>query len=110
MVLVSSPCACSDARSQSQIRRECLKNSFYTGNLMDKKVFSQVGEDGIVEATFACLKPTTKDFVEFGVEAGTECITRLLREESNWTGIGPCHPFDRAHPWPSVPLPFMRVL
>jgi hypothetical protein len=43
-------------------------------------VFSQNGEDGILAALFGRLGTTSRAFVEFGVEDGAECNTRLLRE------------------------------
>ena len=48
---------------------------------------SQVGEDGIIAAAFACIGTTDKYFVEFGVEDGRQCTTRLLRERQGWTGL-----------------------
>lgn len=53
----------------------------------DKKVFSQNGEDGIIEHIFNSIGTTNKYYVEFGVEDGTECNTRYLRENKNWSGL-----------------------
>jgi len=49
-----------------------------------------MGEDGIIEAAFRCLQTTDKYYVEFGVEDGSECTTRLLRERKGWTGKFVC--------------------
>ena len=47
----------------------------------------QVGEDGIIAAAFECIGTADKYFVEFGVEDGSQCSTRLLREKGGWTGL-----------------------
>ncbi|GAX73369.1 hypothetical protein CEUSTIGMA_g822.t1 [Chlamydomonas eustigma] len=76
----------SKAESQGQVR-QCLKDTFYNGVRRDAKVYSQMGEDGIIESAFSCLKTTDKYYVEFGVEDGRECTTRLLRERGGWSGL-----------------------
>jgi len=58
--------------------------------LHEKKIFSQNGEDGIVEKLIDCIYDndnTDKYFVEFGVENGNECNTRILRELYKWNGL-----------------------
>jgi hypothetical protein len=57
---------------------------FYPGILLpfERKVFSQNGEDGIVEEIFHRIGTTPgKSAVEFGVEDGSECNTRLLKDQ-----------------------------
>ena len=53
----------------------------------EQRVYSQNGEDGILEAIFARIGTTNKYFVEFGVESGRECNTRRLAEHCGWTGL-----------------------
>lgn len=53
----------------------------------EKKVFSQSGEDGILEKIFELLNIDTGYYVEFGVEDGNECNTRFLREVYGWQGL-----------------------
>jgi hypothetical protein len=55
----------------------------------EKKIFSQYGEDGIVQYILQHLPSpaTLKTYVEFGVETGIECNTRYLREQHNWSGL-----------------------
>lgn len=56
-------------------------------SLYEKKIYSQDGEDGIIEKIFECIGTTNKFFVEFGVENGAECNTRYLREHLGWNGL-----------------------
>jgi hypothetical protein len=60
----------------------------YTGPsvLFEKKVYSQNGEDGIIESLFKHIGTTNKFFVEIGAGNGTENNTRKLAEEG-WHGI-----------------------
>jgi hypothetical protein len=53
-------------------------------NLFDRKVFSQNGEDGIIEMIFRKIGTTDKFCVEFGVNDGHECNTRYLIEKKGW--------------------------
>lgn len=51
------------------------------------KVFSQFGEDGIIQWIIHNTKIENKVFVEFGVENYTESNTRFLLMNNNWTGL-----------------------
>lgn len=53
----------------------------------ENKVFSQNGEDGIIEEILNRIGTTNKYFVEFGVENGKECNTRFLLEKKSWSGL-----------------------
>lgn len=68
-----------------------INEGFETIDLVnyENKVFSQNGEDGITIKLIELIydDPKNKYFVEFGVEGGTECNTRILREQYNWTGL-----------------------
>lgn len=50
------------------------------------KVFSQFGEDGIIQYLINNLEISNKIFVEFGVENYEECNTRFLLQNNNWQG------------------------
>ena len=59
-------------------------------NSLDKsefKVFSQFGEDGIIQDLISKLNLKNKSFVEFGVENYEEANTRFLLENNNWHGL-----------------------
>ena len=51
------------------------------------KVFSQWGDDGIIQFLINYLDIPEKTFVEFGVENYTEANTRFLLENDNWQGL-----------------------
>jgi hypothetical protein len=52
----------------------------------ERKVYSQNGEDGVLDAIFARLGTTNKYFVEFGCGDATECNAAYLLERG-WTGL-----------------------
>ncbi|MEI9956281.1 MAG: hypothetical protein WDM90_08255 [Ferruginibacter sp.] len=51
------------------------------------KVFSQWGDDGIIQYLISKLPIKNKTFVEFGVEYYTESNTRFLLINNNWSGL-----------------------
>lgn len=51
------------------------------------KVFSQWGEDGIIQYLISKTAIKKKVFVEFGVENYSESNTRFLLVNDNWTGL-----------------------
>lgn len=51
------------------------------------KVFSQWGEDGIIEFLLSNIPISNKFFVEFGVENYRESNTRFLMMNRNWSGL-----------------------
>ncbi len=74
------------------IRLKSYNESFYNLNNLrsyERKVFSQHGEDGVLlELVRRCYDdPTNKYYVEFGVETGMECNSRVLREQLGWKGL-----------------------
>jgi hypothetical protein len=50
------------------------------------KVYSQHDEDGIIQEIFRRIGPSSRTFVEFGVETGVECNTAKLLIEG-WRGL-----------------------
>lgn len=52
----------------------------------ERKVYSQNGEDGVLESIFAAVGVTNRFFVEFGCEDATECNTAFLLEQG-WQGL-----------------------
>jgi hypothetical protein len=53
----------------------------------EQKIYSQNAEDGILLKLLESIGSTNKFYVEFGVESGVECNTRVLRELLGFTGL-----------------------
>jgi hypothetical protein len=51
------------------------------------KVFSQFGDDGIIQYLIHRLRPLPDSFVEFGVENYRQSNTRFLLLNNNWRGL-----------------------
>jgi hypothetical protein len=51
------------------------------------KVFSQFGEDGIIQYLVNKIPIKNRVFIEFGVEHYEEANTRFLLENDNWSGL-----------------------
>jgi hypothetical protein len=51
------------------------------------QVFSQRGEDGVIQYLISKIEIPNKIFVEFGVETYTESNTRFLLMNNNWSGL-----------------------
>ncbi|MEQ8384399.1 MAG: hypothetical protein RH949_18770 [Coleofasciculus sp. A1-SPW-01] len=56
-------------------------------NANEFRVFSQWGEDGIIQFLIDKIKVEHKIFVEFGVQNYTESNTRFLSMNNNWSGL-----------------------
>lgn len=68
---------------------ELNKNKKVINSLRDVefKVFSQWGDDGIIQWLILNLDLKEKTFVEFGVENYSESNTRFLLMNNNWSGL-----------------------
>jgi len=51
------------------------------------KIFSQWGDDGIIQYLINQVNIPAKNFIEFGVENYTEANTRFLLLNDNWSGL-----------------------
>jgi hypothetical protein len=51
------------------------------------RVFSQWGEDGILQAIVNAVNPANRTFIEFGVQDYRESNTRFLLVNNNWSGL-----------------------
>ena len=51
------------------------------------KVFSQFGEDGIIQYLVNSIKPECSNFIEFGVGDFSESNCRFLLQNNNWSGF-----------------------
>jgi len=71
-------------------------------NLHEEKIYSQNGEDGILEFIFSKIGTTNKFSVEFGVGNGFECNTVHLLEKKGWTGLMMDYGADQEIQWKGV--------
>lgn len=55
--------------------------------LHEFKIYSQNGEDGLIDYIFSKIKTTNKNFIEIGVEDGRECNTAVLSLHLGWKGV-----------------------
>jgi hypothetical protein len=67
--------------------RQIKKPSVSSIQESEFQVFSQWGEDGIIQYLIHKVPIETKIFVEFGVENYTESNTRFLLQNNNWSGL-----------------------
>lgn len=51
------------------------------------KVFSQNGEDGVLQAILARIGEGSRTFVEIGVQTGAECNAAFLASVLDWSGV-----------------------
>lgn len=54
---------------------------------VESKVYSQNGEDGILEYIFSKIGASNRTFVEIGVQDGRECNTANLSIHRGWKGV-----------------------
>jgi hypothetical protein len=74
----------------------------------EKKIFSQNGEDGVIEALFETIGVTNRYFVEIGVGDATECNTAALLERG-WRGLMMDCRFPSANPLVSIKKEFVTA-
>lgn len=63
------------------------KQSILSLDEVEFQVFSQRGEDGIIQYIINKIEIPNKIFIEFGVETYTESNTRFLLLNNNWSGL-----------------------
>lgn len=67
--------------------QNALKPSVASLDEVEFQVFSQRGEDGIIQYLISKIDIPNPVFVEFGVETYTESNTRFLLMNNNWSGL-----------------------
>lgn len=74
---------------QIQIFSDRFSNRLPIKNIQENEfqVFSQWGEDGIIQSLVNSIEVKNKVFVEFGVQNYTESNTRFLLINNNWSGL-----------------------
>ena len=73
--------------AQPLIQNIRASKSFSSLREAEFKVFSQFGDDGIIQYLTHRLAPLPDSFVEFGVENYRESNTRFLLLNNNWRGL-----------------------
>ena len=73
--------------AQSTIRENNKLEDFRSLHEVEFKVYSQWGDDGIIQYLIHKLQLTNKTFIEFGVENYRESNTRFLLINNNWRGL-----------------------
>lgn len=73
-----------NSKSLSNCNRNKKLNSLAE---VEFQVFSQFGEDGIIQWLIHNVNISNKTFIEFGVEDYTEANTRFLLMNDNWSGF-----------------------
>ena len=63
------------------------KGSVFSIHDVEFRVFSQFGDDGIIQYLVETIDIKKKKFIEFGVENYNESNTRFLLENNNWQGL-----------------------
>ncbi|MDP2362736.1 MAG: hypothetical protein Q8M94_03085, partial [Ignavibacteria bacterium] len=71
----------------SMLSKQQLLMSSTDINDFEFKIFSQFGEDGIIQHLIKYVKVENKIFIEFGVENYQESNTRFLMMNNNWQGF-----------------------
>ena len=81
--------AVQNLRGAARFRAEVAGSSAPLADLTryERRIYSQNGEDGILQAIFARVGTTNKYLVEFGIGSGRECNTRYLVARQKWTGL-----------------------
>ncbi len=73
--------------AQEYVRKTKTQGTVRTLREAEFKVFSQYGDDGIIQYLVHKVKIENESFVEFGVENYTEANTRFLLVNDNWRGL-----------------------
>jgi hypothetical protein len=74
--------------SAREIIRSIEKDGIYNSiREAEFKVFSQFGDDGIIQYLIKNISIDNEKFVEFGVQNYTESNTRFLLINNNWSGL-----------------------
>lgn len=88
--LAQAGIATNDAPNSTEVRHASAADRWLpAGDLRayERRVFSQNGEDGILQEILQRIGTTNRYFVEFGVESGIECNCALLAREKGWHGL-----------------------
>lgn len=71
----------------NQSARQLALHNYESLQEAEFKVFSQFGEDGIIQYLIRHVPLTERTFIEFGVQDYSEANTRFLLMNNNWSGL-----------------------
>jgi hypothetical protein len=94
-------------REQLQTQWQLSTSPVFPDNLeaAERQIYSQNGEDGVIEAIFAAIGTTNRYFVEFGCEDGSECNAANLVQQG-WRGLS----MDSAHESDDPTMPIHKEM
>src|SRR5437588_4792407 len=74
---------------QRLLRQEQQERWLQAGDLraFERRVYSQNGEDGIIQEILGRVGTAAEFFVEIGVESGRECNCARLALQEEWRGV-----------------------
>lgn len=73
--------------SEWKFRQEALQPPPADLTEAESRIYSQYGEDGIIQYLFRHLGTTNRTFVEFGIQSGRQCNAALLALTQGWKGL-----------------------
>jgi len=103
--------ALQNVRGSARFRKEVQGKTTPLSDLTryERRIYSQNGEDGILQAIFARVGVTNSFLVEFGIGSGRECNTRRLIARHKWKGLWMTANPRKPRPWMEIQREFITA-